>query len=174
MFSYRTGVEKMTIKDGYKVKVDYTGTLDDGTVFDSSEKHGEPLEFQIGTHMVIPGFEDAIKEMEVGAEKEIDLKPEEAYGDINPQMKQEVPKDQIPPEAKAGMMLLMTLPTGQQMPVKIAEIGEKTAKLDMNHPLAGKTLHFKLKLVDVQEGKLDSAAQDGCGCGHNHDKCGGC
>ncbi len=95
--------------------------------------------------------------MEVGAEKEIKLEPKEAYGDINPQMIQEVPKEQIPPEAKEGMMLLMTLPAGQQMPVKITEIGEKTAKLDMNHPLAGKTLHFKLKLVDVQEGKLEPA-----------------
>jgi len=140
----------MTIEQGKKVKIEYTGTLEDGTVFDSSEKHGKPLEFEIGAKQVIKGFEDAITGMEVGEEKEITLKPEEAYGPYNDQMIKKIPKDKLPPEPepKAGMMLMIGLPDGQQMPAKIVEVGDADITLDLNHPLAGKVLNFKLKLVE--------------------------
>ena len=99
----------MAIKKGDKVKVNYTGTLDDGTVFDSSEKHGQALEFEIGTGKVIKGFDEAVTGMKKGEEKEITIKPEEAYGNPNPQLVKKVPRDQIPKdqEPKKDMLLMV-------------------------------------------------------------------
>ncbi len=141
----------MAIKQGDKVKLDYTGTLEDGTVFDSSEKHGKPLEVEIGAKQIIPGFEAALMGMEKGEEKEVTLKPADAYGDINPQLQKKVPRSQLPPEAelKAGMMLGMQMPNGQQVPVRISEVSDSEVTLDLNHPLAGKTLKFKIKVVEI-------------------------
>lgn len=141
----------MAVKKGDKVKVNYTGTLDDGTVFDSSEKHGQPLEFEVGSKQVIPGFDDALIGMEIGQEKEISIKPEQAYGQPNPQLVTEVPKDKLPQdkELKPGMMLLVTLPNGAQTPAKIVEVLDTGVKLDLNHPLTGKALNFKIKLESI-------------------------
>ena len=96
----------MAIKKGDKIKVDYTGKFDDGTVFDTSEGK-QPLEFEAGSGMVIKGFDDAVIGMEKGQEKDIKLTPKEAYGDPNPQMVQKIPRDKLPPgqEPKPGMML---------------------------------------------------------------------
>ncbi len=140
----------MPVKKGDKVKVDYTGTLEDGTVFDASEKHGKPLEFEVGTGMVIKGFDEAVVGMEKDEEKEIKLQPAEAYGDLNPELKKKVPREQLPKEQepKEGMILLMGLPNGQQMPAKIIEVTDKEVTLDLNHPLAGKVLNFKIKVID--------------------------
>jgi FKBP-type peptidyl-prolyl cis-trans isomerase 2 len=137
------------VTNGDKVKIEYEGKLDDGTVFDSSNSHEKPLEFEVGNKQVIPGFENAVMGMEKDQEKEIELKPEEAYGDYNPERIQKIPKDKIPPEAKAGSMLMMQTQNGAMMPVKVVEIDDKEATLDMNHPLAGKTLHFKLKVIEI-------------------------
>ena len=139
----------MAITKGNKVTLDYTGTLEDGTVFDSSETHGKPLECEAGAGQLIKGFDDALIGMEVGQEKEFTLKPEEAYGQINAEMVQKIPREKIPKEAQEGAMLMMALPNGQQMPVKISKLDDKEATLDMNHPLAGKTLTFKIKIVKV-------------------------
>ncbi|MCK4927482.1 MAG: peptidylprolyl isomerase, partial [Candidatus Aenigmarchaeota archaeon] len=89
--------------------------------------------------------------MEKGDEKEITLKPADAYGDPNPQLIQKVPKDKLPEGAdlKAGMQLAMALPNGQQIPATITEIGDTEVTIDINHPLAGKTLKFKVKVVNV-------------------------
>jgi peptidylprolyl isomerase len=142
----------MAVKKGDKVKIEYTGTLEDGTVFDASEKHGQPLEFEVGSGMVIKGFDDAVTGMEKDEEKEITLKPEEAYGERKDELLKKVPRDQLPKEQEpqVGMMLGMQLPNGQQVPVMITEVTEKEVTLDLNHPLAGKTLTFKLKVVDVE------------------------
>ncbi len=141
----------MTIENGDKVQVDYKGTLEDGTVFDDSAKHGKPLEFEIGSGQIIPGFEKAVKEMKEGESKKITLPPAEAYGDPNPQLTQKIPKDKVPTDQKveAGMMLMLSLPNGQQVPARIVEVGEKEFTVDLNHPLAGKTLTFELKLVKI-------------------------
>jgi len=149
---------KMAIKDGEIVVIEYTGTLEDGTVFDSSEKHGKPLEFQIGGKQVIPGFENAIKTMKKGEEKSIKLKSSEAYGDPNPQLIKEIPRKQIPDQEKmqVGMVMIISLPNGMQIPARITEVKEETVTIDLNHPLAGKTLLFKIKLIDVKSGKTDS------------------
>lgn len=143
----------MAIKDGSKVKIEYTGTLDNGEVFDSSEKAGKPLEFEIGSKKVIPGFEKAIVDMKKGEEKDIKLKSSEAYGDINPELVKEIPRDKLPkePEPKEGMFLAIALQNGMQIPAKIVKVEKEKIKIDMNHPLAGKNLNFKIKLVEVQE-----------------------
>jgi len=143
----------MPIKNGDKVKVDYTGTLEDGTVFDTSEGK-QPLEFEVGSGQLIKGFDTAVVGMEKGDEKEITLQPAEAYGEPNPQMMQKVPKDKLPAppdgqELKVGMMLAVGMPNGQQMPAKIAEVTDTEVIIDINHPLAGKVLNFKIKVVDV-------------------------
>jgi len=139
----------MAIKKGDKVKVEYTGTLADGTVFDTSERHGGPLEFEAGAGKVIKGFDEALIGMSVGHEKSITLAPADAYGEHNPQMVQQVPRSELPAdkEIKPGMMLMVGLPDGQQFPAKITDVKEDIVIIDFNHPLAGQTLHFKLKVV---------------------------
>lgn len=141
----------MSLKEGSKVKIEYTGTLEDGTVFDSSERHGQPLEFEIGKKQVIPGFEAAVIDLAVGEEKEITIPPSEAYGELNDQLMQKVPRDKLPKEQepKEGMLLMMKTPDGQQFPAKIVKVEETEITLDLNHPLAGKTLKFKIKLVET-------------------------
>jgi len=137
----------MAVKKGDKIKIEYTGTLEDGTVFDSSEKHGQPLEFEVGSGMVIPGFDNAVMGMEKDEEKEVTIQPADAYGEPNPQLVKDIPKNQLPPEAKEGAMLMMQLPNGAKMPAKITKMTEENATLDLNHPLAGKVLKFKIKVV---------------------------
>ncbi len=141
----------MAIKAGDKIKVEYEGSLDDGTVFDKSEAHGKPLEFEVGAGQVVKGFEDAVMGMEKGEEKTFKLEPKDAYGDVNPEMVKEVPKEQlkVDTDLEAGMMLGITLPNGAQVPARIAAVTDKNVELDMNHPLAGKNLTFKIKVVDI-------------------------
>ncbi len=142
----------MTVKKGDTVKVEYVGTLEDGEVFDSTEKHGgEPLEFTAGAGQMIKGFDDAVIGMKKGEEKSITLKPSDAYGDHNPQLIREVPKANLPPDVdvKPGMVLGMMLPNGHQFPAKVVRVTDKGASVDLNHPLAGKTLSFRLKIVEI-------------------------
>lgn len=139
----------MPVKNGDKVKVEYKGTFDDGTVFDSSEKCGAPLEFEIGAGQIIPGFENAVMGMENGEEKEFKLEPSDAYGDRNPQLVQKIPRDQLPKEVESGMMLVVGLPNGAQIPVKVTEVTDEWVTIDMNHPLAGENLNFKIKVVGI-------------------------
>ncbi len=157
----------MIIKDGYKVKVEYEGKLENGDIFDSIEKHdGEALEFVPGTGMLVSGFEKAVIGMEEGEEKEVTLSPAEAYGDVNPEYVQKVPKDKFPEDAKVGMQIGIPTPMGQ-IPAVIKEIGDSEVTLDMNHPMAGKTLIFKIKVISFEEGDFRKEMEQGhvCGCG---------
>lgn len=141
----------MPVKKGDKIKVDYTGTFEDGTVFDSSEKHGQPLEFEVGGGQLVKGFDETVVGMEKGEEKEVTLKPEDAYGQPNPQLVQKAPREQFPKdqEIKPGMMIGVGLPDGRQIPALIKDVNDKEVTLDLNHPLAGKTLKFKIKVVEI-------------------------
>lgn len=143
------------VKKGDKIKVDYEGTLDDGTVFDST-KHGDhnhPIEFVVGGGQLIKGFDEAVVGMKVGESKKIKLSPKEAYGDHNPMYMQQVPKDQVPVKEglEPGAMLMVGFPDGQKIPVKVHAVDEKTVTLDFNHPMSGKTLHFDLKIVEIMK-----------------------
>ena len=140
----------MAVEKGNTIKVEYSGSFENGEVFDASEKHGEPLEFKAGEGMVVPGFDTAVIGMDVGEEKSVTLKPVEAYGESHPNAVQKVPKDKFPAEAKEGMMIGVPLPNGQQIPAKITKIDDKEVTIDMNHPMAGKTLIFKIKIVSSE------------------------
>ncbi|MCK4563233.1 MAG: peptidylprolyl isomerase [Verrucomicrobia bacterium] len=138
------------IENGQKVKIHYTGILDDGKQFDSSVGR-DPLEFEMGAGMVIPGFENGVADMAVGEKKTIHIPAGEAYGEKRDEMMMEFERSQLPEglEPEVGMGLQMQDPQGQPIPVQITAVGEETITIDANHPLAGQSLNFELELVEV-------------------------
>ncbi len=138
------------IEDGKKVKIHYTGTLDDGTQFDSSAGR-DPLEFEMGAGMVIPGFEKGVADMEVGDKKTIHIPAVEAYGERREDLVMQFERSQLPEglEPEVGMGLQMQGPQGQPVPVTVTEVGEENITIDANHQLAGQNLNFELELVEV-------------------------
>lgn len=139
----------MNAKKGKTVKVEYTGSLDDGSVFDSNVGK-EPLEFTLDSGSVIKGFNEAVKSLSVGEEKEIILQPAEAYGQPRENLIITAPRANFPAEIKIGQTLALKGPDGRQFPGNIATISESDVMIDFNHPLAGKTLHFKIKLLAME------------------------
>lgn len=138
------------IEKGQKVKIHYTGTLDDGKPFDSSEGR-DPLEFEMGASMVIPGFENGVADMAVGEKKTIKILATEAYGEKRDEMVMEFERETLPEglEPEVGMGLQMQGPQGQPIPVKITAVADATITVDANHPLAGQNLTFELELIDI-------------------------
>ena len=138
------------VKSGDKVALHYTGTLLDGTTFDSSEGR-EPLEFEVGSGMIIPGLDTAIPGMEVGDKKVVKIACADAYGPQRPEMRQSIPREGIPADIplEVGTQLQMQTPEGQPLPVMVVEVDEATVTLDANHPLAGKDLQFDIELVSI-------------------------
>jgi len=141
------------LKPGAKVKVHYTGTLNDGTVFDSSEGR-HPFELIIGSNQVIPGFENAIRTMKLNEEKTIKIEAKDAYGERDEKMVVAVPRSKFPPEIEVGGHLLLKGPQGQRIPAKIKEVKDNEVLIDLNHPLAGKELNFKVKVVAINQPKV--------------------
>ena len=139
------------VEKGNKIKVEYVGKLEDGTVFDSSEKHDQPLEFVVGEEQLIRGFDNAVIGMKIGEEKEIKIPPEEAYGPHNPDFVREMPKDMFPKdqEIKPGMIFMVDIKDGRQIPVKVTKVSDEDVTIDLNPPLAGKTLVFKIKVLEI-------------------------
>lgn len=137
-------------KNGDKVKVHYTGKLTNGEQFDSSVGR-EPLAFTVGAGQMIKGFDGAVPGMEVGQKKTINIKPEDAYGNVNEEAIIEFPKSNIPDtmEIKEGMQLQLQNASGQPVPVVVKEIKDDTVVLDANHRLAGQELVFDIELVDI-------------------------
>ncbi|MEM2145087.1 MAG: peptidylprolyl isomerase [Candidatus Jordarchaeaceae archaeon] len=138
----------MPVKKGNRVKVEYIASLDDGTIFDSSEGK-RPLEFEAGSGQVIKAIDQAVIGMEKGEEKEIKVEPKDAFGYRLPELVKKVPRDKIPEEAEEGMMLRFITPEGIQIPGQIIEITDEEAVIDFNHPLAGLELSFKIKITDI-------------------------
>ena len=137
-------------KSGDTVKIHYTGTLDDGTQFDSSSGR-EPLEFTLGSGQVIPGFEQAVEGMAVGDSKSVNIPPEEAYGPRHEQMIQEVPKTALPDDLEPveGMALQAQGQDGKVINLTVTAVQDESITVDGNHPLAGKALNFDIELVDI-------------------------
>ena len=125
------------IAPGKTVQVHYKGTLDDGVVFDSSEGR-DPLEFQVGSGQVIPGFDAAIQAMIVGSSKTVTIPSAEAYGDIRPEMIATIPHEQFPEDLnpQVGQTLQLTTPQGE-LPVQVVDVKDEGVTIDGNHPLAG-------------------------------------
>ena len=137
-------------KSGDTVKIHYTGTLDDGTEYDSSAGR-EPLEFALGGGQVIAGFDNAVDGMSVGENKTVTIPPGEAYGDRHEQLVQEVPKTSLPDDMQpeVGMQLQSQSPDGQIMNLVIADVADESITVDANHPLAGQALTFAIELVEI-------------------------
>lgn len=139
-----------TAQTGDTVQIHYTGTLGDGTVFDSS-KEREPLEFTLGSGQVIAGFDDAVTGMSVGDTKTSTIPAERAYGPHHADRTQPFPRDKFPDDVPLdiGTQLQLQAKDGQPIPVTITEVTEETVILDANHPLAGKDLTFEIELVKI-------------------------
>ena len=142
------------VKSGDTVRVHYHGKLTDGTTFDSSEGR-EPLEFEVGSGMVIAGFDSGVTGMVVGEKKTVNIPVEEAYGEKQEEMFMEFPMDRFPEDMKpeVGMQLNISSADGQNFPVIIHEVMEDKVVLDANHPLAGEELIFDLELVEIAGGQ---------------------
>ncbi len=141
---------KRLVEAGDQVRVNYTGMFTDGSVFDSSAGN-EPLEFTVGAGEVITGFDSAVVGMQPGETRKVTVDPEEAYGPHNPEMVAEVERSLIPEDHRLqiGGFLEVSLESGNTLEVQIVELNDTTVKLDANHPLAGKELHFEIELLEV-------------------------
>ena len=147
------------VEKGNKIKVHYRGTLDDGTIFDSSEGR-LPLEFEAGSGQVIPGFDNGVIGMTVGEEKDIVCKAADAYGEYNEKLVQEVPRKMFEAAEKQliasgkkvekGIVFGLRAPDGRIMHATVIEVKDATIQLDLNHMLAGKNLTFKIKIEAIE------------------------
>lgn len=140
------------VKSGDTVSIHYTGTLNDGSTFDSSDGR-DPLEFVVGSGQIIPGLDKAIPGMTVGDKKVVEIPCIEAYGESNPENRQTIPREQIPADIplETGLTLQMQSPDGKHvMPVTVAELSDAEVTLDANHALAGKDLTFAIELIAIK------------------------
>ena len=141
----------MAVKRGEWIKVEYEGTFDDGTIFDSTMMNGgAPLKFQVGMGQLIKGFDNSVIDKNLGDEYSIRLEPSEAYGERKEGMTQRVSRAQFPKDVdlQPGLMLMVMGPQGQ-MPASIKSIEEEEVVIDLNHPMADKVLNFKIKTFKI-------------------------
>jgi FKBP-type peptidyl-prolyl cis-trans isomerase SlyD len=147
----------MRVENGMEVAFDYEVYLENGELVDKSPPE-QPLRYVHGRGQIIPGLEQALDGLEVGSSKELVLKPAEAYGEADPARILTVSKSQLPEdmEPEPGMRLQMMTPTGQTFIGVIKEVANDSVKVDFNHPLAGQTLRFKIKIVDIVDKREQS------------------
>lgn len=147
------GMTMATANKGDTVQIHYTGTLADGSVFDSSEGR-DPLSFEVGSGMIIPGLDVAIPGMAVGDKKTVQIPADQAYGPEHPEARQAIPRSELPDDIpqEVGTRLQMQNPEGQVVAVVIAEVTETDIIIDANHPLAGKDLTFQIEMMAIQPG----------------------
>jgi peptidylprolyl isomerase len=159
------------VEDGLFVSIEYTGTLDNGEVFDTS-KGRQPLEVQVGSGSVIQGFDAALKGMALNETKTFTLSPEEAYGQRDESRMHDFPRSEVPEgmDPKLGETLMLSSPDGQQIPARVDRIDDEKVVFDLNHPLAGQSLTFNIEVVGISE--TATRAHIGCGCGCSDDGCG--
>lgn len=144
------GSAPMSISNGKTISMEYTLTLENKEVIDTNVGR-KPLKFVQGSHEIIPGLEMALEGMKAGERKQVTVAPEQGYGPRDPQAIQEVPIDQIPPEARiVGTRLQGKDAQGRMVHPRVAEVNEQVVVLDFNHPLAGETLYFDVKILDIE------------------------
>lgn len=137
------------IEKGNTVEVHYTGKFIDGEVFDSSEGK-DPLQFEVGSGQIIPGFETAILGKQIGDKVTVSVSPEQAYGPVREDLIVEVPADKMPGEVEVGQLLQADGGDGQVVQVIVKEVKEEVVVIDGNHPLAGRDLIFEIEVVSIQ------------------------
>ncbi len=139
--------------EGKKVKVHYTGTLDDGTKFDSSYDRNEPLAFTCMAGQMIAGFDNAVKDMEPGQTVNVRLEPKDAYGEHRDDLVQTIPLAQLPgaEELEPGAKVMLSGMDGHPFPAQVVEKDESTITFDLNHEMAGKALNFEITLLEVED-----------------------
>lgn len=139
------------VKKDDNVKVHYTGKLSNGQVFDSSRER-DPIEFKVGEGKMIPGFENGVMDMELNEKKNIEVKPDDAYGEVRDDLFQEVSKEQLPDDInpEVGMGLAAQMPDGSERQLRVADIKDDSIIVDANHPLAGKDLNFEVEVVGIE------------------------
>jgi peptidylprolyl isomerase len=162
------------VSDGLFVSVDYKGTLQNGEIFDTSEGR-QPLEVQMGAGQLIKGFEDALMDMALNEKKTFTLAPEEAYGIVHEDRKHTFPRADVPAEMdpQVGQTVGLTTQDGQQVPAQIIAVTDDGVTVDLNHPLAGKSLTFEIEVVGISATQTQ-AAGCGCGCDCDAEASGGC
>ena len=140
-----------TVGKGQTVSVHYVGTLGDGTEFDSSLSRGEPLVFEVGAGQMIAGFDAALPGMALGEKKNVTVKADDAYGQINPEAFQSIPRTAFDPglELVVGETVYGEGPNGKPFSAQIDTVGEEKVVLNFNHPLAGQNLNFEIELVSI-------------------------
>lgn len=164
------------IADNKYVLLHYVGSFENGKVFDSSINK-TPFEFLTGANQVIPGFEEAVRSMEINEEKEVVISPDKAYGEYDNKKKRRFPLEELRKsfEPKVGMTIGIKGPQGQQIPGVVTDVTEHDAEIDVNHPFAGKTLKFKLILLEVNDtpkyGGVPTERCDDCSCDGEPESC---
>tara|TARA_Y100000034_G_C6768791_1_gene342864 strand:- start:47 stop:520 length:474 start_codon:yes stop_codon:yes gene_type:complete len=139
------------VESGQNVSIHYVGTFDDGTEFDSSRSRGEALSFQVGSGQLISGFDDAVTGMEVGETKSVHLEPQDAYGHSDSSAVHEVSRDAFPSDFvfKVGATVIGQNEAGEQLIAKVNSLADDFVTLDFNHPMADKSLNFKIELLSI-------------------------
>jgi len=158
--------KKLTVCDDLVVSLDYTLRLDDGQILDTSAD-GEPLDFVQGHGQIVPGLEQALYGMAVGEEKDVVVEPDDGYGELDPDAVQFVPQGSFPPEMalQAGMELELVANSGEVLMAFVSEVRPDGILLDFNHPLAGETLYFNVKIAGLRPATAEELEHD-----HVHDE----
>lgn len=141
--------EQQRAAKGDTVRVNYTGRLESGEVFDTSEERG-PIAFTLGAGEMIPGFEEGVEGLAVGEQRRVEIEPEDGYGPRRDGLVAQFPLEQFPAPPEVGANYIMPLPDGRQLEVVVTEVTDTHATLDGNHPLAGRKLIFDLELVEIK------------------------
>ena len=153
------------VENGIFVSVDYKGTLEDGQVFDTSQGR-QPLEIQMGAGQMIKGFETELMGMSLNEKKVFTLAPEHAYGQKDDTLKHSVPRSEVPPDMnlEVGMTVGLTNKEGRQMPARIIHMDDDKLTMDLNHPLAGKSLTFEIEVVGISSNPIQKPTTCGSEC----------
>lgn len=164
----------MKIAENMFVAIDYCLTLDSGEEVDRSEE-GEPLGFIFGKGQIIPGLEKELLGMTAGDAAKVTVEPGEGYGEVREEMRQEIHRSQFPPDADIQLGVFQAHGPNGPIVFEIVNIQDDMVTADFNHPLAGKRLHFEIKVTEVREATPEELVEEeSCGCGCSSDKEDGC